>query len=195
MSKVILASKSPRRRELLSLIFPSFEIETVNTDETIDLSMPPEKIVMSLAERKAEPVAEMFPDAMVIGADTIVWLDGEILGKPKDPEDARKMLSRLSGKTHAVYTGVALFHQGRKDSFFERTEVTFWEISEEEIDRYIETGEPLDKAGSYGIQGFGATFVKKINGDYYTVVGLPVSRLYQHIKLMGVGEENRIRQL
>lgn len=189
MSELILASSSPRRREILSLVYPSFQIITKDVDETVDPKLPPVEIVMNLAERKAKGVAEEYPDAFVVGADTIVYLDGSILGKPKDAEDAEQMLSRLSGTTHSVFTGVAICYKGKVDTFYERTDVTFWELTDDEISEYIKTGEPLDKAGSYGIQGIGATLVKEIHGDYYTVVGLPIAKLYRHLKKMGFGEE------
>ena len=177
MSKLILASGSPRRKELLDKLQIPFQIITSNTDETISAHLSPEEAVVELASRKAMAVYNQYQDSAVIGADTIVALDGEILGKPKNREHAKMMLSKLSGRTHEVFTGVAVINNGQTSTFYEKTDVAFWELSENEVEHYLDSGEPFDKAGAYGIQGFGALFVKRINGDYYSVVGLPVSRL------------------
>lgn len=185
MARLILASSSPRRREILKFLRTSFEIMSSNVDESVDCNLPPEDIVMILAKRKAQTIAEKHRDAFVIGADTIVVYQNCVLGKPADRDDAKQMLSSLSGKKHSVYTGVCILHGNDKEIFYEKTDVTFWDLSEEEIDRYIRTGEPFDKAGSYGIQGYGATLVKSINGDYFSVVGLPVAKIYQILKKMG----------
>ncbi|MBC6974653.1 septum formation inhibitor Maf [Bacillus sp. Xin] len=182
MKKLILASGSPRRKELLELADVSFEIVVSEIEETIGAYSSPADIVMSLALQKASAVAENHDDCVVLGADTIVTYESRILGKPSDEKDAKEMLQLLSGKTHEVYTGVALISKEKTVTFYERTEVTFWELTEEEIDAYIVSKEPLDKAGSYGIQGKGSIFVQHIQGDYYSVVGLPIARLVRELK-------------
>ncbi|MBR4767475.1 MAG: septum formation inhibitor Maf [Lachnospiraceae bacterium] len=177
MKELVLASNSPRRKELLERLGFRFTVKTAGVRETYDPGWEPGKIVEHLAFIKADAVFRQCPDAVVLGADTIVVLDGEILGKPKDREDAFRMLKELSGRTHDVYTGVAILSEEEKTCFFERTGVTFFDLSDEEIRSYIATGEPMDKAGAYGIQGCGMSLVKKIDGDYYTVVGLPAARV------------------
>lgn len=192
MTRLILASTSPRRKEILSTVFDSFEIIASQTDETVEPGLSPEQTVLELAERKAKAVAKDHRDAYVIGSDTIVYLEPDILGKPVDAEEAGLMLKSLSGKTHTVYTGAAVIYNDRIESFYEKTEVKFWELTESEIEHYIATGEPFDKAGGYGIQGFGATLVQSVNGDFYSVVGLPISRLFRTLLKMGYtgGERN-----
>ncbi|MGG3521992.1 Maf family protein [Bacillus pseudomycoides] len=182
MKKLILASGSPRRKELLELAGVPFEIVASEIEETIGAYSSPADIVMSLALQKASAVVENHEDSVVLGADTIVTYESRILGKPKDEAEAKEILQLLSGKTHEVYTGVALISKEKTVTFYERTEVTFWELTEEEIDAYIATKEPLDKAGSYGIQGKGSIFVQHIQGDYYSVVGLPIARLVRELK-------------
>ncbi|EMA6342800.1 nucleoside triphosphate pyrophosphatase [Bacillus cytotoxicus] len=182
MKKLILASGSPRRKELLELANVPFEVVVSEVEETIGAYSSPADIVMALALQKASAVAETHEESIVLGADTIVTYDSHILGKPKDAAEAKEMLQLLSGKTHEVYTGVALISKEKTVTFYERTEVTFWELTEEEIDVYIATKEPLDKAGSYGIQGKGAIFVQQIQGDYYSVVGLPIARLVRELQ-------------
>lgn len=179
---IILASKSPRRQELLSLLFNKFEVLSSDFEEFIPQGMEPENIPSYLAVKKAVSVSKNHSRSLVIGCDTIVVCEGRIFGKPKDQEDARNMLSILSGRTHTVYTGVCFCFNGKTYSFTEETDVRFYPLTEENISRYIETGEPFDKAGAYGIQGFGSMFVKGIFGDYFNVVGLPVSRIAQEIK-------------
>lgn len=179
---IILASASPRRRELLKFITEDFTVRVSDTEEVTDPALSAEETVKSLAVIKGEAVAEGFPEDTVISADTIVVLDGKILGKPKDEEDAFRMLSSLSGRTHEVFTGVCVLHSGRRLIFAERTEVSFFPLSEDEIRAYIATGEPADKAGAYGIQGKGCTLVKAISGDYNNVVGLPVAGLNRLLK-------------
>lgn len=186
MKNVILASASPRRRELLKQAGFEFEVIESQADENVAVKEP-ERLVEELARRKALAVAETLEgEALVISADTVVAADGEILGKPKDEEDAFRMLSGLQGRTHQVYTGVALVKKqtGKTEvsSFFEQTDVTMYPMGEEEIRGYIATSEPKDKAGAYGIQGRAAIFVKEIRGDYNNVVGLPIGRLYQELK-------------
>lgn len=185
MARLILASSSPRRQDILNQLVTSFEIISSNVDESVDKNLPPEEIVMALAKRKASSIANTHQDAFIIGADTIVVFENQILGKPADSDEAKQMLTTLSGNTHSVYTGTCIINGRNEQIFFEKTDVTFWELAEEEIDRYIRTGEPLDKAGSYGIQGYGATLVKSIYGDFYSVVGLPIAKLYQTLKEMG----------
>ncbi|EEM03825.1 Septum formation protein Maf [Bacillus pseudomycoides] len=182
MKKLILASGSPRRKELLELAGVPFEIVVSEIEETIGAYSSPADIVMSLALQKASAVVENHEDSVVLGADTIVTYESRILGKPKDEAEAKEILQLLSGKTHEVYTGVALISKEKTVTFYERTEVTFWELTEEEVDAYIGTKEPLDKAGSYGIQGKGSIFVQHIQGDYYSVVGLPIARLVRELK-------------
>lgn len=185
--RLILASASPRRRELLQQIQMEFTVLPAKGEEKITKEVPQE-VVMELSEQKAREVAGrpdvMEGDALVLGADTVVVYQDKILGKPKDEQDALAMLKTLAGNTHEVYTGVTLLdvRTGKSSSFFERTAVTMFSVQEEEILEYIATGEPMDKAGAYGIQGIGAKFIKCIEGDYNNVVGLPVGRVYQEIK-------------
>ncbi|OZI11302.1 septum formation inhibitor Maf [Bacillaceae bacterium SAS-127] len=186
MSNIILASGSPRRKELLQQIGLPFTVIVSDVDETISHPISSKETVMQLASRKAHAVAKHHEQNIVIGADTIVVLDGEILGKPKDRSDAKRMLSKLSGREHSVYTGVAIVQGKNEHVFYEETNVTFWELSSEEIDAYIDSGEPFDKAGAYGIQGIGALLVKKIDGDYFSVVGLPVASLYRQLQRFGL---------
>lgn len=180
--QIILASASPRRRHLLRLIVPEFSVEVSHVDEQWkDDAQLPEDIVEVLSRRKAREVAQRNPDAIVIGSDTIVVLAGEILEKPGSDEEAVAMLSRLSGQTHTVFTGLCVTHlaSAREVLSYTSTRVTFAPMRPEEIAAYVKTGSPRDKAGAYGIQDdLGAAFIPHIEGDYYTVVGLPVHRLY-----------------
>lgn len=193
--KIILGSASPRRRELLTQIGVEFDV-LVSDGEERYTSTEPEEIVRELALAKAEnvaAVAEHSKDCIIIGADTIVVLEGEILGKPKDEEDAFRMLKNLQGRAHQVYTGTAFLDydaDGNKSRILhaERTEVFVHAMTDAEIRRYIATGEPMDKAGGYGIQGKFAAYIDRIEGDYYNVVGLPVAYLYQQMKHLGVIE-------
>ncbi len=180
--KIVLASASPRRRELLGRFISDFEIITDNTEEVIPSDLQPEEVVKHLAMQKAENVAKRADtDAIVIAADTVVFIDGEILGKPSDAQAASQMLHRLSGREHHVCTGIAVIDNRLSKAVcdFERTAVCFKHLSDGEIERYIATGEPMDKAGAYGIQEIGALFVEGIKGDYFNVVGLPLCRLSQ----------------
>ena len=177
---IILASQSPRRQELLKLITSDFEIKVSNVDETLPDKITPKEAVMYLSKIKAKPFAD--GDDIVIGADTIVALDGKILGKPKSEENAREMLRFLSDRTHSVFTGVTLASDKKTKTFAVETKVKFFELTNEEIDAYIKTKEPFDKAGAYGIQGYGSLLVEKIDGDYFNVVGLPVSTLARELK-------------
>lgn len=182
--RMVLASKSPRRRELLEMLGAQFEVITSDCDENIT-GPAPRDLVRELALRKAEAVYERLndPDAVVIGSDTIVTPDGvKALGKPRDRGDAVRTLTELSGKWHSVCTGIAVIgraadNTSKKIADTVETKVKFLDLTKEECERYADTGEPLDKAGSYGIQGRGGALVEKIDGDYYSVVGLPVSRL------------------
>ena len=181
--RIVLASASPRRKELLSLLGWEFEIMVSDVEE-VTTSDEPGIVVEELSAQKAKDIfCKTTGDVLVIGADTVVAYQGRILGKPQDAEDAKSMLSMLSGDTHEVYTGVTLYKRvdGKETSatFHECTEVTFYELSAEDIMWYLSTGECNDKAGSYGIQGYGTRFVKSICGDYNNVVGLPVAKLYQ----------------
>lgn len=182
---LILASSSPRRKELLEELQIPFVISSSNVDESFDPSLSPNEIVMELARRKVEAIYadEQYP--YILGADTIVYLNGAILGKPASHGEAFHMLRELSGKTHSVYTGVAIMANGICSTFYEKTDVLFWELTDEEIHDYLDTGEPFDKAGAYGIQGVGRTLVKEIKGDYFTVVGLPISRTVRELKAKG----------
>lgn len=173
---LILASGSPRRKELLSLITDEFEIVVSGCDEFVPEGTPAKEVPAILAEQKALAVAKLRPEDTVIGSDTVVVLNDEIFGKPKDKDHAHAMLRALSGRKHFVYTGVAVAENGKVRSFVEETEVEFYELSDETIDDYIATGEPMDKAGAYGIQGKGSVLVKGITGDYFNVMGLPVAK-------------------
>ena len=179
--KIILASKSPRRRELMSLLADNFITESPDVEENEDESLSPCDFVCSLAKQKADAVFEKNRDCLVIGSDTIVVLENKILGKPTDEEDACQMLRNLSGKTHEVYTGVCINCEKTSKTFFCKTDVTFFDLNNEEISEYVSSGEPMDKAGSYGIQGKGSLFVERINGDYFNVVGFAVSMIKKEL--------------
>ena len=173
--KYILASKSPRRRELLGEIVDNFEIKVCEVDETLPEGVHPREGVEFLAIRKGAAVAKDVPDAVVISSDTLVELGGVPLGKPRDREDAVRMLTSLSGKAHNVHTGVAVHYRGKAYSGVASTAVYFREMTLSEIEEYVDSGDPMDKAGSYGIQSGGGKFVERIEGDFVTVVGLSVS--------------------
>lgn len=174
MPSIILASASPRRAELLQQIGLNFSVLPADIDETPEPDETPEHYVERLAREKALAVAESSPECLVLGSDTSVVLDGRILGKPTDPADARKTLARLSGATHQVMTAVALATDGQCQSVLVTTEVCFRQLSAAEIEAYVASGEPMDKAGSYGIQGLGGIFVNELRGSYSAVVGLPL---------------------
>lgn len=189
MSRIILASQSPRRRELLGQMgFQDFEIIPAVGEEEADRSLPITEYVEQLALHKAAEVAARVndPDAIVIGADTIVVHHDEILGKPRNQAHAFQMLSNLSGSRHMVYTGVALIQGERRITGHEGTKVRFCALTEQEILAYIATGEPMDKAGAYGIQGRGGLLVDSIEGDFYNVVGLPICRLSRMLAGIGI---------
>ncbi|NCE63639.1 septum formation inhibitor Maf [Pseudoflavonifractor sp. 524-17] len=186
--ELILASQSPRRRELLERMgIRPFRVCSPGVDEDLGEELPPAELVCRLSTRKAEAVqAKAGPDALIIAADTVVALDGAILGKPRDEREAFKMLSALSGCRHQVYTGVTVLWGSRRRTEHEVTDVTFRALEEGEIEDYISTKEPMDKAGAYGIQGLGALFVEGIQGDYYNVMGLPVCRLGRMLDGLGL---------
>ena len=175
MSDFILASASPRRKEILSNAGFSFDIIVSDADENIIEDLSPEKTVEELAKRKALSVWESHKDEVVFGCDTVVAVDGKILGKPTDDEDAFNMLTMLSGKVHTVSTGVCICSKDKTETFSYTTQVECYPLSEDTIRSYIASGEGRDKAGSYGIQGYGCVLVKEIKGDYFSVMGLPVS--------------------
>jgi len=176
---IILASQSPRRQELLKKITDGFLCIPADIDETVPCGIKTEKAPEYLALKKAEFIAEKYPRSIVLGSDTGVFLDGEMLGKPNDRNDAVRMLKMLSGRTHSVITGCAIVKGQEKITFSCETSVTFYELTEAEIQAYVSTGECDDKAGAYGIQGKGALLIKEIKGDYFNVVGLPVAQLYR----------------
>ena len=182
--RVILASASPRRRELLRLIGVEHEVRPADIDERYLPHETPRAHAERLAREKARTIHE--DDAVTIGSDTIVVVDGDVLGKPRDRAHAAEMLRRLSGRSHVVMTGVAVCWQDRVASGLEEVGVTFRPLTDEEIERYIDTGEPMDKAGAYGIQGFGATIVERVDGDYFAVMGLALNRLMGLCRSLGL---------
>ncbi len=182
---VVLASASPRRRELLRLVGIEHMVIPTDIDETHRPGEAPAVYAERLAREKAGAIQR--DDAVVIGGDTIVVVDGDVLGKPRDREQAAVMLRRLSGRAHVVMTAVAVSWRDRMSSGVEEVGVTFRALSDDEIRRYVETGEPMDKAGAYGIQGFGATIVDRVDGDYFAVMGLPLNRLVRLCRALGLG--------
>ncbi len=202
-TKIILASGSPRRRELLTQIGIPFEVRVSEADESMEPGTGPEELVKELSRRKAQAVLSDAgeEDVIVLGADTVVALDGRILGKPGSAEEACRMLRSLSGRTHQVYTGVTILRSrpvcaaaqaggavcpdGCGITFAEETDVTFAEMTDAQIRDYVDTGDPLDKAGAYGIQGYCARYITGIKGDYYNVVGLPVAAVYAALSRLG----------
>jgi septum formation protein len=184
--RVILASQSPRRRELLSLVGIEHEVQPADIDETPWPNEEPVSHTERLARGKAQVIAARAPDALVIAADTIVVIDGAILGKPADIAEARAMLRRLSGRTHEVCTAMAVACSDRVESAVVRVPVRFRALDDDTIARYVNTGEPMDKAGAYGIQGYGATIVEHIEGDYFAVMGLSLVTVVQLAERMGM---------
>lgn len=182
MTDIILASASPRRSELMTLAGFRFDVICADIDEIVPEKALPQEVVMSLALQKAQAVAKDHRKSAVVGSDTVVALDGKILGKPRSEKEAAEMLRSLSGRIHKVFTGVAIVCGEKVTSFFEETEVEFYPLTDQEILDYVATGEPMDKAGAYGIQGRGAVLVKRINGDYFNVMGLPISKVYRELK-------------
>ncbi len=183
--KIILASKSPRRREILELLGLDFCIETADTDEFCDIAKPGDRVA-ALATQKGEAVVQKklaegqdFSDTLIIACDTLVYIDGEFLGKPRDRDDAYRMLTMLSGKSHEVWSGIYIHFNGKSISRADMTKVSFCEMSHREKQRYLDSGEPFDKAGAYAVQGKAAVYIKGLEGDYFNVVGLPVNLLYR----------------
>ncbi len=186
MARFILASASPRRKELLEKAGYAFEIRVSDADESLPAGITPAEAVRLNAARKARAVAKQCPGAVVLGCDTVVAIDGAILGKPQDAAEAKDMLRRLSGNTHTVYSGVCITDGETETVFAAATDVTFYELSDRTIDAYVATKEPMDKAGAYGIQGLGCVLVKEISGDYSNVVGLPLSESARALAAFGV---------
>lgn len=184
MKTLILASSSPRRKELVQLLPWHFEIAVKESDEGLNKELTISQNIQEIALRKAQAVAPYYPNQIVVGADTMVCIENEILGKPRDEEEAKHMLRRLSGRQHNVLSGVAIVcHcQNLKHTFYEKTLVKMQHLTEQEIEDYVATQEPMDKAGSYGIQGIGSRYIEGIEGDYFNVVGLPIHRLYHELK-------------
>lgn len=183
LPKIILASKSPRRQELLRLMDIDFRIVLKDVDESYPGGLSPEEIAVYIAEKKAKAFDESVMDEVVLTADTIVAIDGQILGKPEDSEGAAQMLHTLSGKVHRVVTGVCLLHKHQFNLFHDVSEVFFRKLTDEEIRFYVQKYQPLDKAGAYGIQEWiGLAGIERINGSYTNVVGLPTEKLYQQLK-------------
>jgi septum formation protein len=184
--RVILASSSPRRHQLLELIGVAHDVRPADVDETYTAGELPDHYAERLARAKAELVAALNRESVVVGADTIVVADGKVLGKPRDEADATRMLKILSGRGHIVMTAVAVAHETSMVSTVEKVSVTFRDLSDHEITSYIATGEPMDKAGAYGIQGYGATIVRRIDGDYFAVMGLSLIRLVELFAQLGI---------
>jgi septum formation protein len=182
---IVLASQSPRRAELIARLGLDFDVQPADIDESYRPGETPPEHAERLAREKAERVARTHPHALVIGSDTIVVIDGDVLGKPKSPEQAVEMLMRLSARDHEVCTGVAVAMDGRVESGLERVRVRFRTLDRHACDEYVATGEPMDKAGAYGIQGFGSAIVESIEGDYFAVMGLPVVRMLGLIERFG----------
>lgn len=185
-SRVVLASASPRRRDLLKLIGIAHEVRPANIDETMRPREAPRRYAERLAREKASAIATRDPDLITIGADTVVVINRKVLGKPADAADAARMLRMLSGREHTVITAVAVSRGRKLRSAIEEVRVKFRRLRDDEIEAYIAMGEPMDKAGAYGIQGYGATIVERIEGDYFAVMGLPLVRLVGLMRDVGV---------
>lgn len=186
-ARVILASQSPRRRELLAQIGVTHEVRPADVDERVLPGEAPVPHCERLAREKAHTLAQHQPDALVVGSDTIVVIDEAILGKPRDRDEAIAMLERLAGRRHTVHTAVAVAYGGDTRSAVESVAVQFRPLTRAQIEAYVNTGEPMDKAGAYGIQGYGATIVERIEGDYFAVMGLPLGRLIDLVQALGFG--------
>lgn len=189
---LILASASPRRKEILTLAGFEFEIAAADVDETLPQSITPAQAVLTLSAKKARCVHALHPDKIILAADTLVAIGDKILGKPADTREAAEMLRLLSGRTHTVYTGVAICGADREKSFFEKTDVKFYKLSEDEISSYLLTGDSKDKAGSYGIQSCGCVLVESINGDYFNVMGLPIAKTARALQAFGITVSVRV---
>ena len=184
--RVILASQSPRRRELLTLVDITHDVRPADIDEVYGPGEKPREHAERLAREKAEVIAAREPGALVIGSDTIVVVDGDVLGKPVDEADAARMLARLGGRSHTVITAIAVAWRGETHSAVEEVGVTFHPLTDDEIAAYIATREPMDKAGAYGIQGYGATLVARVDGDYFAVMGLSLQLLIRVLRSLGI---------
>lgn len=186
--KIVLASASPRRKEILALTGLNFTVDAGDYEETLDLPLEPRALARHLSRQKAEAVAGKYRNAIIIAADTFILFEGELLGKPSDKSDAVRMLNKLNGHRHFVITGFTVLDTAKKKVFSEavETRVYFRHLSRKEISSYVSSGEPLDKAGSYGIQGLGALLVEKIEGDYFNVMGLPIGSLIRALKKFGI---------
>ena len=182
----ILASQSPRRRELLSMLGLTFEIITADIDETMDPGLSVEDAVADVCRRKAQAVGQHHPDRLIVAADTIVVVDGKVLGKPRTEDEARQMLRSLSGRSHTVMTAFCLAKGDRTETHVEHTNLRFRDLSDAEINAYVATGSPMDKAGAYGIQDQAAIFVEALDGDYYNVMGLPLCSLTKCLREWGI---------
>lgn len=197
MKTIILASASPRRKELLEKIGLKFEVEPADCEEVVDTALEAHELVQKLSRGKAESIARKHRNAIVIAADTVVLMGDKILGKPHNQAEAKKMLRALSGKSHVVITGFTIIDTAKRRILSKtvETKVYIRELNPEEIDAYVKSGEPLDKAGAYGIQGLGSVIVEKIEGDYFNVVGLPLSSLAESLKEFGIDVwENWLRE-
>ena len=182
MKQLILASQSPRRKELLEKCGFPFRVEAAEIDETLPADLPLTEAIQDLSKRKASAILKLHPDAVVLGSDTIVVLDNTVLGKPADRQEAKEMLRKLSGRSHQVITGFCLLSSRKCHTDVSVSHVHFSPLTEHEIDAYVSSGEADDKAGSYGIQGLAGKFITHIEGDYYTIVGLPLAKVYQELK-------------
>lgn len=187
--RVVLASQSPRRRDLLDLVGITHAVMPADIDEDVRPGEVARPYTERLAREKAAVIAAQVPDAVVIAADTTVVVDGDILGKPVDEADARAMITRLAGRSHTVLTAIAVAYGGRTESAVEEVTVTFRALSAGEVAAYVATGEPMDKAGAYGIQGWGATIVERVEGDYFSVMGLGLRRLVELFTRVGLRYE------
>jgi nucleoside triphosphate pyrophosphatase len=185
---IVLASASPRRKEILALTGLEFRVDAGDYEETMDLPMEPHELARFLSREKADAVALKYRNALIIAADTFLLFEGGLLGKPRDERDAGRMLARLNGRSHSVITGFTVLDTANKKSVSDsvETKVYFRRLTSKEISSYVKSGEPLDKAGSYGIQGLGALLVEKIEGDYFNVMGLPIGALAQTLKKFGI---------
>jgi septum formation protein len=179
---LILASNSPRRKQILEMVGLKFKVVPSHFDETSLTLKNIYKLPYYLAKNKALTVAKEYPNDIILAADTDVFVDGKMLGKPNGPSGVKKILKHLSNKTHEVITGVTIVYKNKRISFESKTKVTFYKISDQEIKDYVKTKEPFDKSGAYAIQGYGARFIKKIDGDYYTIMGLPIARVIKELR-------------
>ncbi len=188
MKKIILASSSPRRKELLEMTGLKFSVDGVDYEERMDSGLQPHPLARFLSREKAKAAAKKYSNAIIIAADTFIVLKGRLLGKPKTKKEAVKMLGSLNGKVHSVITGFTVIDASKRRTLSRSVETKVWfkKLTGDEIDSYVRTGEPMDKAGAYGIQGLGAVIVKKIEGDYFNVIGLPLSALMDSLKRFGI---------